>query len=152
MNTVGICEALAGKIRGKPVAIARFEQEPPAGFQGLKVDPCQILRHAMDDGKRVYFDREHQDCIHGAYITGVHPGNEQIRIGQTVPPGQISSANGQLFEPDIPGANAGLLPNITQQGLVLTEPELCVIVILIPGKGTARREVISAAEIYLLAL
>ena len=82
MNTAGICEVLAGKIRGKPVAIARFEQEPPAGFHGLKVDPCQILRHAMDDGKRVYFDREHQDCIHGAYITGVHPGNEQIQSGR----------------------------------------------------------------------
>lgn len=82
MNTQSICKVLEGKIRGKPVAICRFEQEPPAGFDGLKVDPCQILRHAMDDGKRVYFDREHQDCIHGAYITGVHPGNEQIRSGR----------------------------------------------------------------------
>ena len=82
MNTQSICKVLQGKIRGKPVAICRFEQEPPAGFDGLKVDPCQILRHAMDDGKRVYFDREHQDCIHGAYITGVHPGNEQIRSGR----------------------------------------------------------------------
>jgi uncharacterized protein (DUF169 family) len=82
VNTQSICKVLEGKIRGKPVAICRFEQEPPAGFDGLKVDPCQILRHAMDDGKRVYFDREHQDCIHGAYITGVHPGNEQIRSGR----------------------------------------------------------------------
>ena len=55
---------------------------PPQGFEGMKVDPCQILRHAMDDGKLVYFDREHQDCVHGAYITGVHPGNEQIRSGR----------------------------------------------------------------------
>jgi uncharacterized protein (DUF169 family) len=82
VDTQAICKVLEGKVRGKPVAISRFEQEPPAGFQGLKVDPCQILRHAMDDGKRVYFDREHQDCIHGAYITGVHPGNEQIRSGR----------------------------------------------------------------------
>ena len=82
MNTQSICKVLQGKIRGKPVAICRFEQESPTGFDGLKVDPCQILRHAMDDGKRVYFDREHQDCIHGAYITGVHPGNEQIRSGR----------------------------------------------------------------------
>ena len=82
MNTERICEVLSGKIRGKPVAIARFEDAPPAGFSGLKVDPCQILRHAMDDGRRVYFDREHQDCIHGAYITGVHPGNEQIQSGR----------------------------------------------------------------------
>ncbi len=36
----------------------------------------------MDDGKAVYFDREHQDCLHGAYITGVHPGNDQISSGR----------------------------------------------------------------------
>ncbi|MEH6580341.1 MAG: DUF169 domain-containing protein [Halioglobus sp.] len=82
MNKEKICDVLKGKVRGKPVAISRFKQQPPAGFEGLKVDPCQILRHAMDDGKRVYFDREHQDCVHGAYITGVHPGNEQIRSGR----------------------------------------------------------------------
>lgn len=77
-----ICEVLDGKVRGNPVAIRRFEEAPPEGFDGLKVDPCQILRHAMDDGHRVYFDREHQDCTHGAFITGVHPGNEQIRTGR----------------------------------------------------------------------
>jgi len=82
MNTKGICEVLAGKIRGKPVAITQFVEEIPADYNGMKVDPCQILRHAMDDGKRVYFDREHQDCVHGAYITGVHEGNEQIRSGR----------------------------------------------------------------------
>jgi uncharacterized protein (DUF169 family) len=82
MDRKAICGTLEGKIRGRPVAIARFEEQPPAGFDGLKVDPCQILRHAMDDGKRVYFDREHQDCVHGAYITGVHPGNDQIRSGR----------------------------------------------------------------------
>jgi uncharacterized protein (DUF169 family) len=36
----------------------------------------------MDEGKVVYFDREHQDCLHGAFITGVHEGNEQIRSGR----------------------------------------------------------------------
>ena len=82
MDYQAICEVLDGKIRGHAVAIRRFEADPPASFDGLKVDPCQILRHAMDDGRRVYFDREHQDCIHGAFITGVHPGNEQIRSGR----------------------------------------------------------------------
>ncbi len=82
MDTKAICEVLDGRIRGRPVAISRFEKIPPGGFDGMKVDPCQILRHAMDEGKRVYFDREHQDCIHGAYITGVHPGNEQIQSGR----------------------------------------------------------------------
>jgi uncharacterized protein (DUF169 family) len=82
VDTKAICKVLEGKVRGNAVAIGRFEEQPPSGFEGMKVDPCQILRHAMDDGKRVYFDREHQDCVHGAYITGVHPGNEQIRSGR----------------------------------------------------------------------
>jgi uncharacterized protein (DUF169 family) len=82
MHETEICRVLEGKVRGRPVAISHFDQHPPAGFEGMKVDPCQILRHAMDDGKRVYFDREHQDCTHGAYITGVHPGNEQIQSGR----------------------------------------------------------------------
>jgi len=82
LDATRLCELLDGKVRGRPVAIRRFEQTPPQGFDGLKVDPCQILRHAMDDGRRVFFDREHQDCTHGAFITGVHPGNEQIRSGR----------------------------------------------------------------------
>ena len=53
MDRQGICEVLNGKVRGKPVAISRFEDKPPSGFDGLKVDPCQILRHAMDDSRRV---------------------------------------------------------------------------------------------------
>jgi uncharacterized protein (DUF169 family) len=82
MRSEQICQILEGKVRGKPVAISHFVDDPPAHFEGLRVDPCQILRHAMDDGKCVYFDREHQDCLHGAYITGVHEGNEQIRSGR----------------------------------------------------------------------
>lgn len=82
MNIDAICQVLKGKVRGKPVAISRFVNAIPEHYNGLKVDPCQILRHAMDDGKRVYFDREHQDCVHGAYITGVHEGTEQIRSGR----------------------------------------------------------------------
>jgi uncharacterized protein (DUF169 family) len=82
IETNAICKVLDGKVRGKPVAIASFDDAPPSVCKGMKVDPCQILRHAMDDGKAVYFDREYQDCLHGAYITGVHPGNEQIRSGR----------------------------------------------------------------------
>lgn len=82
MNISGICKVLEGKVRGNPVAVSLFPKEIPEAYQAIKVDPCQILRHAMDDGKRVHFDREYQDCIHGAYITGVHEGNEQIRSGR----------------------------------------------------------------------
>ena len=38
MDRQGICEVLNGKVRGKPVAISRFEDKPPTGFDGLKVD------------------------------------------------------------------------------------------------------------------
>lgn len=82
LDTGGICTVLAGKIRGNPVAISLFHESIPPEYTGMKVDPCQILRHAMDDGKTVYFDRTHQDCLHGAYITGVHEGTEQIRSGR----------------------------------------------------------------------
>ncbi len=85
MNIAGICEVLEGKVRGKPVAITHFPDGIPDSYQARKVDPCAILRHAMDDNERVYFDRENQDCLHGAYITGVHEGTEQIRSGALLP-------------------------------------------------------------------
>jgi uncharacterized protein (DUF169 family) len=81
MDVAGICAVLEGKVRGKPVAVTHFPDGIPDSYTGVKVDPCGILRCAMDEGKVVYFDREHQDCVHGAYITGVHEGNEQIRSG-----------------------------------------------------------------------
>lgn len=82
MDIPGICEVLEDKVRGKPVAITLFDGEVPEAYKAIKVDPCQILRHAMDDGKIVSFDRVNQDCLHGAFITGVHEGNEQIRSGR----------------------------------------------------------------------
>ena len=84
LDIAGICTVLSGKIRGNPVAISLFHERIPPDYTGIKVDPCQILRHAMDDGKIVYFDRSHQDCLHGAYITGVHEGTEQIRIDSII--------------------------------------------------------------------
>jgi uncharacterized protein (DUF169 family) len=77
-----ICEVLEGKVRGKPVAVTHFPEGIPDSYEGVKVDPCGILRYAMDECRVVYFDREHQDCVHGAFITGVHEGNEQIRSGR----------------------------------------------------------------------
>jgi len=82
MNISAICEVLEGKVRGKPVAVTHFPDGIPDSYTGVKVDPCGILRHAMDEGRVVYFDREHQDCLHGAFITGVHEGNEQISSGR----------------------------------------------------------------------
>ena len=82
MDITAICQVLEGKIRGNPVAVTHFPESIPASYEGVKVDPCGILRYAMDEGRVVYFDRTHQDCLHGAFITGVHEGNEQIRSGR----------------------------------------------------------------------
>lgn len=82
MDISGICQVLDGKVRGKPVAVTHFPEGIPSSYEGVKVDPCAILRYAMDEEKVVFFDREHQDCLHGAFITGVHEGNEQIRSGR----------------------------------------------------------------------
>jgi uncharacterized protein (DUF169 family) len=81
VNVQAICDVLEGKIRGRPVAVTHFPDGIPDDYEGVRVDPCGILRYAMDEDRVVYFDREHQDCLHGAYITGVHEGNEQIRSG-----------------------------------------------------------------------
>ena len=82
MDIAAVCRVLEGKIRGNPVAVTHFPDGIPDSYEGVMVDPCGILRCAMDEGRVVYFDREHQDCLHGAYITGVHEGNEQIRSGR----------------------------------------------------------------------
>ena len=97
MNTAGICDVLQGKVRGLPVAITHFPDEIPASYHGVKVDPCAIIRHAMDEARVVYFDREHQDCVHGAYITGVHEGNEQIRSGRILTDYIPVSRSGALY-------------------------------------------------------
>jgi uncharacterized protein (DUF169 family) len=81
----GICQVLDGKVRGKPVAVSLFHEEIPQGYVGREVAPCAILRYARDNGELCYFDRKHQNCLHGAYITGVHEGTEQIRTGRLLP-------------------------------------------------------------------
>jgi uncharacterized protein (DUF169 family) len=122
LDVAGICEVLEGKIRGNPVAISLFYKEIPAEYDAMKVDPCQILRHAMDDGKRVYFNKANQDCVHGAYITGVHEGNEQIRSGHLltdyIPAYNLDAAyqfnSGRYILPQgaIVGAGAAPLDNV----------------------------------------
>ena len=155
VDTQAICNTLEGKIRGKPVAISRFTEQPPAGFDGMKIDPCQILRHAMDHGKRVYFDREHQDCVHGAFITGVHEGNEQIRSGHIltdyIPAYNLDAAHsfnsGKSVLPQgtvtLPGVRVAALclPAAEVGGdyydlLPLSDTRMGVLVADVSGKGT----------------
>ena len=77
-----INDSLSGKVRGNPVAISLFEKEIPEIYQKKKVVPCSIVRHAMDEGEIVSFDKYHHDCTTGVYTAGVHEGTDEIRTGQ----------------------------------------------------------------------
>ena len=75
-------DSLRGKVRGNPVAVSLFYSEIPDSYQKKKVVPCSIVRHAMDKGEVVSFDKHHHDCTTGVYTAGVHEGTEEIRNGQ----------------------------------------------------------------------
>lgn len=75
-------DVMFGKVRGHPVAISLFREAVPPAYQARQVDPCAIVRHAMDDGEIVHVDRRHHDCMTGAYTAGFDPGTPDIRTGQ----------------------------------------------------------------------
>jgi uncharacterized protein (DUF169 family) len=71
-----------GKVRGKPVAISLFRDTIPDGYEPIDGEPCSIIRSAMDEGKKVYFDADHHDCLVGAYHAGMVPGKKEIVSGE----------------------------------------------------------------------
>lgn len=71
-----------GKVRGKPVAISLFRDSIPEGYEPIQAEPCSIVRHAMDEGKKVYFDAEHHDCLVGVHHAGMIPGKKEIVSGE----------------------------------------------------------------------
>jgi uncharacterized protein (DUF169 family) len=71
-----------GKVRGKPVAISLFRDKVPEGYEPIDGEPCTLIRNAMDEGKKVYFDAEHHDCLVGAYHAGMVPGKKEIMSGE----------------------------------------------------------------------
>jgi uncharacterized protein (DUF169 family) len=79
-----ICGVLTGKvkIRGKPVAISLFRDSIPEGYEPIETEPCAIVRYAMDEGRRVYFDADHHDCLVGVYHAGMGPGKKEIVSGE----------------------------------------------------------------------
>ena len=77
-----LSDSLDGKVRGYPVAISLFIDEIPQLYEQKKVVPCSIVRHAMDKGEIVSFDKHHHDCTTGVYTAGVHEGTDEIRSGQ----------------------------------------------------------------------
>lgn len=84
INLVELAELLRrrGRIRGNPVAISLIRGDIPAALEGKVVEPCAIVRHAMDDGEAVYVDAEHQACLAGAWQAGFMEVDEDIRTGQ----------------------------------------------------------------------
>lgn len=71
-----------GKVRGKPVAITLFRNNIPEEYSPIESEPCTIIRLAMDEGKRVYFDERHHDCLVGAYHCGLIEGKKDIVNGE----------------------------------------------------------------------
>lgn len=70
------------KARGKPVAISLFRDAVPAGYEPIQDTPCAIVRFAMDEGRKVYFDAEHHDCYVGVHHAGIVPGKQEIVAGE----------------------------------------------------------------------
>ncbi len=64
-----------GKVRGKPVAVSLFKDRIPPGYEPIQDTPCSIIHYAMDEGRKVYFDADHHDCLVGVHHAGIVPGN-----------------------------------------------------------------------------
>jgi uncharacterized protein (DUF169 family) len=71
-----------GKVRGKPVGISLFRDTIPESYQPIQDTPCSIIRYAMDEGKRVYFDKDHHDCLVGVHHASITPGSKEIVDGE----------------------------------------------------------------------
>jgi uncharacterized protein (DUF169 family) len=71
-----------GKVRGNPVAISLFRDNVPEGYEPIDGEPCTLIRNAMDEGKKAYFDAEHHDCLVGACHAGMVPGKKEIMSGE----------------------------------------------------------------------
>jgi len=71
-----------GKVRGKPVGISLFRDSIPEAYQPIQDTPCSIVRYAMDGGGKVYFDRDHHDCLVGVHHASITPGSREIVNGE----------------------------------------------------------------------
>jgi len=70
-----------GKVRGNPVGISLFRDTIPDGYEPIQDTPCAIVRYAMDEGRKVYFDADHHDCYVGVHHAGIVPGKREIAAG-----------------------------------------------------------------------
>lgn len=79
-----ICDIILKKTkaRGRPVAISLFRENIPTGYEPIQEPPCAIVRFAMDEGRKTYFDAEHHDCYVGVHHAGIVPGKKEIVAGE----------------------------------------------------------------------
>jgi uncharacterized protein (DUF169 family) len=82
LKTISELLVKKGKVRGKPVGITLFRDPPPSSYEPITEEPCGVIRHAMDDGKAVYFDADHHDCLVGVYHAGMVPPKKDIVTGE----------------------------------------------------------------------
>ena len=71
-----------GKARGNPVAISLFKDSVPAEYEAVSGEPCAIVHEAMDNGRKVYFDANHYDCLVGVHHAGMVPGTQAVTAGE----------------------------------------------------------------------
>jgi uncharacterized protein (DUF169 family) len=69
-------------IRGEAVAISLFFDEIPPAYAGKAVEPCAIVREAMDFGNHVYVDAQHHACLAGAWQAGFIDPPPEISSGK----------------------------------------------------------------------
>ena len=77
----GLLRKRAG-IRGEAVAISLFFDEIPPAYAGKAVEPCAIVREAMDFGNHVYVDAQHHACLAGAWQAGFIDPPPEISSGK----------------------------------------------------------------------
>ena len=85
LDVDGLCRALDGKVRGRPVAVTMFPDEIHPAYGTRKVDACAILRVARDEGVAVHMNATNHECSHGSFITGFDEGTELIASGRLLP-------------------------------------------------------------------
>src|SRR3972149_10988816 len=99
------------KVRGNPVAISFIKDKPPKGYEPVQDCPCSIVRYAMDEGKKVYFDEKHHDCLVGIHHAGIIPGKPEITSGKYL------SATSNFFTEEAGMRNKGMSYSLPE-GLV----------------------------------
>ncbi len=84
LDLVALAELLRrrGHVRGNPVAISMFRDEIPPQYLARQVEPCALVRCAMDFGEYAYVDAANHACVAGAWQAGFIDPPEEIKTGR----------------------------------------------------------------------